>query len=154
MKITDNNGLRTQIDDLYQKTNQIVLAKWSLKIAKRILEAAGIDYKNIAVIVGGFKVNELWQNSKARTHTVRQAGFKIHKLAHDSDSEIQKSAFRTAGQAVASGHMKEHAMVASDYAIKTIGLITNNDLGAITKERRWQLNALNKLKKVNAFLFC
>jgi len=42
--------------------------------------------------------------------------------------------------------MKEHAIVASDYAIKTIGLITNNNMDAITKERKWQLNELNKLK--------
>ena len=46
------------------------------------------------------------------------------------------------------GHMIEHAMVASDYAIKTIGLITNNDIDAITKERKWQLNELNKLKNI------
>lgn len=36
-------------------------------------------------------------------------------------------------------------MVASDYAIKTINLISPNDFDAVTKERRWQFN---KLKKV------
>ena len=50
-----------------------------------------------------------------------------------------------AGQAVASGHMREHAMVASDYAIKTIGLISSNDIQDITTEREWQLNELKKL---------
>nr|WP_308743365.1 hypothetical protein [uncultured Anaerocolumna sp.] len=38
--------------------------------------------------------------------------------------------------------MREHAMVASDYAIKTIDLISSNDIEAITKEREWQLNEL------------
>jgi len=138
IKIKDNVKLRSKIDELYENTNQIDLAKWSLKIAKRILRVANIDYKDIDVIVEGFKINKLWQKGKASTHDVRQAGFKIHKLA--------KSTFRTVGQAIASGHMKEHAMVASDYAIKTIGLITNNDTNAITKERKWQLNELNKSK--------
>lgn len=146
IKIKDNAKLRSEIDELYENMNQIILAKWSLKIAKRILCVADIDYKTIDVIVGGFKVNEQWQKGKARMYDVRQAGFKIHKLARNSNTEIQKSAFRTAGQAVASGHMKEHAMVTSDYAIKTIGLITNNDMDAITKERKWQLNELKKLK--------
>jgi hypothetical protein len=41
--------------------------------------------------------------------------------------------------------MREHAMVASDYAIKTIGLIAKNDTKIITKERRWQLNELVRL---------
>lgn len=154
IKIKDNAELRSEIDKLYENTNQIDLAKWSLKIAKRILRVTSIDYKKIDVIKEGFKVNELWQRGKARMHDVRQVGFKIHKLAHDSDSEIQKSAFRTVGQAVASGHMKEHAMVASDYAIKTIGLNTNNDANVITKERKWQLDELNKIHnraQVDAF---
>jgi len=146
IKIKDNVKLRFEIDELYENLSQIDLAKWSLKIVKRILRVADIDYKNIDVIVEGFKINELWQKGKVRMHDVRQAGFKIHKLARNSNSEIQKSAFRTVGQAVASGHMKEHAIVASDYAIKTIGLITNNNMDAITKERKWQLNELNKLK--------
>ena len=146
IKIKDNVKLRFEIDELYENLSQIDLAKWSLKIAKRILRVADIDYKNIDVIVEGFKINELWQKGKVRMHDVRQVGFKIHKLARNSNSEIQKSAFRTVGQAVASGHMKEHAIVASDYAIKTIGLITNNNMDAITKERKWQLNELNKLK--------
>ena len=42
-----------------------------------------------------------------------------------------------AGQAVASGHMREHAMVTSDYAIKTIGLISSSSIEAITTEREW-----------------
>jgi len=146
IRIKDNVKLRTEIDELYENKNQIDLAKWSLKIAKRILHVAGIDYKNIDVIVEGFKINELWQKGEARMHDVRQVSFKIHKLARDSESEIQKSAFRTVSQAIASGHMKEHAMVASDYAIKTIEIITNNDTDAITKERKWQLNELNKSK--------
>jgi hypothetical protein len=65
----------------------------------------------------------------------KQTGFKIHKIARKCDSEIKKIALRVTGQAVASGHMKEHAMVASDYAVKTMGLISSNDMDAITSER-------------------
>ena len=77
-------------------------------------------------------------------HDVRQAGFKIHKVARESDSDIKKTALRVVGQAVGSGHMREHAMVASDYTIKAINLIKPNDFDAITKEREWQLNELKK----------
>ena len=41
---------------------------------------------------------------------------------------------KTSQEDVASGHMKEHAMIASDYAIKAIELIYFNDRGAITLE--------------------
>ena len=144
IKIEDNSELRTKIDELYKKTNQVDLAKWSLLMAKHILDIVDIDYHSVEEIVNGFKVNELWQIGEARMHDVRQAGFKIHKLARESDSDIKKTALRVVGQAVGSGHMREHAMVASDYTIKTINLISPNDFDAITKEREWQLNELKK----------
>ena len=111
-------------------------------ISKAHIGIVNIDYYSIDEIVEGFNVNELWQVGKARMHDVREAGFKVHKLARECDDEIKKTALRVAGQAVGSGHMREHAMVASDYAIKTIDLISSNDFEAITKEREWQLNEL------------
>ena len=71
--------------------------------------------------------------------------FKIHKIARACNSEVYQTSLRVVGQAVASGHMKEHSMVASDYAVKTIGLITSNNAEAIAAERSWQLNELKKL---------
>ena len=144
IKIKDNSELRAKIDELYEKMNQVDLAKWSLLMAKHILDTVDIDYNSIDAIVDGFIVNELWQTGKARMYDVRQAGFEIHKIARECDTEIKKTALRVVGQAVSSGHMREHAMVASDYAIKTIGLISSNDIDAITFEREWQLNELKK----------
>ena len=148
IKIKDNSELRMKIDELYEKTDQVDLAKWSLIMAKHILDIVDIDYNFVDEIVNGFKVNELWQIGEARMHDVRHAGFKIHKVARESDSEIRKTALRVVGQAVGSGHMREHAMVASDYGIKTINLISPNDLDAVTKQRRWQLNELKKFHKL------
>lgn len=37
IKIEDNSELRTKIDELYEKTNQVDLAKWSLLMAKHVL---------------------------------------------------------------------------------------------------------------------
>jgi hypothetical protein len=147
MKIVDNNQLRVEIDELYEKMSRIDLAKWSLSIAKHILDIVGIDYNLIVDIADGFQVNELWQLDKAGMHDVRQAGFKIHKLARECDDEIRKTALRVAGQAVGSGHMKEHAMVASDYAVKTIGLLNSNNINAVTREREWQLNELKRISQ-------
>ena len=144
IKIKDNIELRREIDELYENMDQVNAAKWSIPIAKHILKIADIDYKSMDEILEGFKVNKLWQVKKARMHDVRQAGFKIHKLARKSNSEIEKTVLRVVGQAVASGHMKEHAIIASDYAVKTVGLINNDSIEAITREREWQLNEIKK----------
>lgn len=82
---------------------------------------------------------------------VRKAGFKIHEEARKCKTEITKNILITAGQAVGVGHMREHAMVCSDYAIKVIQLFYANDLNRITQERNWQINELLntiELKKV------
>jgi hypothetical protein len=143
IKIAYNTEIRKEIDELYRLMDKVALAKWALSIAKHILETVDIDYKSIDEIVDGFRVNELWQIKKATIHEVRQAGFKIHKIARESDNEITKTALRVVGQAVSSGHMREHAMVASDYAVKVIGLVNSSSIEAISIERKWQILELS-----------
>jgi hypothetical protein len=144
IKTKDNSELRKEIDDLYENMDQISLAKWSLLIAKHILKIVDIDYESIEEIVEGFRVNELWQVKEVRIHVVRQAGFKIHKIARECGSDVKQTALRVVGHAVASGHMREHAIIASDYAVKTIGLINCDSMEAITIEREWQLDEIKK----------
>ncbi len=142
IKIVDDSIIRNKIDTLYENTSQIILVKWSISMAKHILDLVGFDYKTSDIIIEGFKVNEMWQSGKARMHDVRQAGFKVHKLAKETKSTVNQTALRVVGQAIASGHMREHSMVASDYAIKVINLQFANNLDLITKERKWQLEEL------------
>ena len=100
----------------------------------------------MSVITNGFRIIELWQKGKSSVHEVRQAGFKIHEVARQCKSEIAKNAVRTVGQAVGVGHMREHAMVCSDYAIKTIQLAFPDQTDKISQERQWQLDELKKFK--------
>ena len=144
IKIVDNSKRRKEIDEIFENMNQVSIAKWSLSMAKHTLKMVHIDCETVEEIKEGFRINELWQIQEARMHDVRQAGFKIHKLTRENDSEINKIVLRVVGQAVGSGHMKEHAMMASDYAVKTIGLISSNNLKSITLEREWQLNEIKK----------
>ncbi|MDK2819871.1 MAG: hypothetical protein KFW07_03475 [Mycoplasmataceae bacterium] len=50
---------------------------------------------------------------------------------------------RVVGHSISIGHMPEHAIVASDYAVKLINIIYN-DQENIINERQWQIKALNK----------
>ncbi len=147
IKILDPDPLRTVIDQLYQKTNQVDLAKWSLSIAKHVFTLAKIDYRLIRSVIEGFQINELWQLGEVSVHHLRQSAFKIHKLARECENEMHQTALRVAGHAVASGHMAEHALIAADYAIKAVGILTSNNLAAITREREWQLNELKRISQ-------
>lgn len=142
IKIKDEVLLRAKIDAVYETSDQIILARWSLMMAKHILELVKIPYENNTIIADGFETNVSWQNGKVRMYDVRQVGFKIHQLARTRENEIEKTALRVVGQAVGSVHMREHAMVASDYSIKVINLINPDCLKAVSDERQWQLDKL------------
>lgn len=143
IKISDNSELRTEIDKLYELTEQVALAKWAIECAKHILPLSEIENIDLSVIKSGFMTNYLWQIGEASVCEVRQAAFEIHAIARNCKTEIGKSSIRTAGQAVAVGHMREHAMVCSDYAIKTVQMSFPNDNEKITEERTWQLKKLD-----------
>lgn len=143
IKINDIPELRTSLDVIYEGKTQIQLAQWSLNLAEHILTVVGYDYEAAdSVIQYGFATNRQWQAGKARMFDVRQAGFKVHQLAKVCNDPVIQAALRVAGQAVGTGHMREHAMVASDYAIKTINLKYPNDMNAVRTEREWQIASL------------
>ena len=145
IKIMDNDDLRNKIESIYEVTNQVILSEWSMEIAKHIIKITDLDVSEYPEITESFKVIELWQQGQAGTNDVRKAGFAIHKTAREQGDELTRTVFRIIGQAVSSGHMKEHSMVASDYAIKVINLMNPNDIDKVAEERRWQLNTLTQL---------
>lgn len=145
IKIIDNAQLRAEIETLYDLAPQVTLAQWAIECAEHILFLSEIENIDISDIYNGILTNQRWQNGKASVHEVRQAGFKVHGLARQCQTEIGKNAIRTAGHAVAVGHMREHAMVCSDYAIKTVQLAFADDIEKIDLERQWQLNTLKVL---------
>lgn len=147
IKLIDNVSLRDEIELLAAKLDQVDLAKWAISVAKHVLPYLEKEFPNNENIILGFHINVLWQHGKATVHEVRQAGFGVHKVARQCKSETAKSAARAAGQAVGVGHMREHAMVATDYAIKAVGLDCNGDFDNIIQERRWQLDELKKYLK-------
>ncbi len=145
IKIVDNDEIRSKIDKIYEEQNQVLLAKWALEIAKHMIKITNLDASNYPEIHDGFIMNELWQKNQARRFDVRQIGFQIHKIAREQKDEVIKNVFRVIGQAVGSGHMKEHSLVASDYAIKVINLMFSNNMDKVNEERNWQLNTLIQL---------
>ena len=77
-------------------------------------------------------------------HDVRQVGFAVHKLARQASDELTTAVLRVVGQVIGTGHMPDHAMVASDYAIKVINLLYPSDRAAITHERQWQVRVMRE----------
>lgn len=147
IKIADDTKLRKELDFEYENSSQVQLCKYALDLATHILELINYPDLDNDTITEGFLINEQWQKGNARMHDVRKISFKIHQMAKASENVIICTALRVVGQAVATGHMKEHSMVASDYAVKVINLLNPNSMDAVKKERMWQINHLKEIKK-------
>lgn len=145
IKIPDDEALRESLDNLYQKQEHLTLARWSLEIAARVISLTELAVADYPEIQQGFEQNKLWQTGDARMHDVRQAGFALHRRAKTQTDAIKLNTLRTIGQAVSSGHMPDHALVASDYAVKVIHLLFPHDQAKITAERQWQIEKLQEL---------
>jgi len=146
IKIIDHTALRKEIDALYEQSDPPDLANWAVLCARRVLPHAKLSCADLQLVEDGFRVNALWQTGTAGIYSIRQAGFRIHRIARNAPSEIACSALRAAGHAVGTGHMKEHAMHCSDYAIKTLELAFPGQTEIIERERSWQRDALNKIR--------
>lgn len=67
-------------------------------------------------------------------------------MAKESKPEASKYAARSFAQAIATGHMRGHAMVCSDYAVKLVNISNNSSVAeAATKERERQLRIAEEM---------
>ena len=144
IKLNDSIELRAKLDEIYEAATQEQIVKWALSMSVHILEIAAPGYLEHKILTNGFLINKLQKEEKSRVHQVRQESLKIHQLAKACEDEKIKIVLRVAGHAAATGHMKEHGMVASDYAIKYVNLEFPNNIEAVISERSWQIQELKK----------
>ena len=147
ISIADDPELKEEPDQEYELASQVQLCKYALKLAAHIRELINYSDPDNVTITKSLLINELWQKGIARVHDVRQASITIHQMAKTSEDAAVCAGLRVIGHAVATGHMREHAMVASDYAIRVTNLLDPENMEAVKKERLWQINHLKESKK-------
>jgi hypothetical protein len=146
IRIPDDTELRSRLDQEYEDASQAQLCRYALMLADHILNYMDGSKLNHDTIREGLWINEQWQKGNTRVHDVRQASFKIHQLAKESEDVMICTALRVVGHAVATAHMREHAMVASDYAVKAVCLLHPDCMDAVRNERLWQIQHLQEIK--------
>ncbi|AIQ24155.1 putative immunity protein [Paenibacillus sp. FSL H7-0737] len=146
IKIVDNNELRNQLEETLEKLPQKFLAKWALSVAVEHLDHLDQHLINDPRIDLGIETLEKRIAGGIRAFDLRKVGFIVNELAKKSTTEASKYAARSFEQAIATGHMRGHAMVSSDYAVKMVNI--SNDFSvaeAATKERERQLRIAKEM---------
>lgn len=150
IKIRDDENKRNELEQILNSLSQRKLAIWARKNANRFISCIDIgDEKAKADIV--FRTSDILQkrmDGKISAFELRDAGFLANTLAKDSLNEISKFSSRVYAQAIATGHMRGHAIVSSDYAIKVINLLTDNDKVEAGNERNRQIELAESLLEV------
>ena len=149
IKVTDIPQKRLELEKLLEQLPHKEIARWAVENARRFIE----DIENFAdkesILEEALNVFQQRLEGKISAYQLRQAGFLANTLSKRSKADISKFAARVYAQVIASAHMRGHAMVSSDYAIKVIQLKDPKDLDRVRVERERQISlAQDFLKKV------
>ncbi|QLB52144.1 hypothetical protein FFV08_05550 [Streptococcus sanguinis] len=141
LKILDDGEERLELELVLEQLPQGQLARWAMKIASSfilLIDAKDESEKQrILPQIGAIFQARL--DGRASAYELRTAGFLANKLSRQAQSQIGKYAARVFAQAVATAHMRGHAIVAADYAIKVRNLQSPDDLQRAVKEREGQI---------------
>ncbi|MDR1323313.1 MAG: hypothetical protein LBK68_02630 [Candidatus Margulisbacteria bacterium] len=147
-KIDDIPDLRIELENIFDRKNHQEMAKYSLLLGQHILKIT--NTKPCREILEGFAINKKWQNGEtgkgfAKFQVARNAAGKLLDLARDEKDPIKEKVYRVMAQIVNIPHVKNHALWASDYAVKLINTMYPNNLAEVKKEREIQIKLLKSV---------
>lgn len=149
IKVTDIPQKRLELEKLLEQLPHKEVARWAVENARKFIEDIESFADKESILEETLNVFQQRLEGKKSAYQLRQAGFLANTLSKRSKADISKFAARVYAQAIASAHMRGHAIVSSDYAIKVIQLKYGKDLDRVRMERERQITlARDLLKKV------
>jgi len=141
-----------RIVELVKRTDKKWLAAWAIDCAERVLPYFEKKYpedkrprKAIAVLQDWIKTGVF------KMSVIRKASLDSHAAAREvGEDSPARSAARSAGQTVATAHVKTHSMGSAIYALQAVYRASNpkDAEAAIEKEREWQYKHLLELLNI------
>jgi hypothetical protein len=131
-KIDDIPELKEQLIDIFESKSHRDISHYSLLLAEHILSLTNTPVDD--AIAKCFDIVRKWQDGKAKFQEARQVAFMLHRLARMEKDPIKVKVLRVMGQVAATPHVKRHALIASDYAIKLINLMYPKKFEEVIKE--------------------
>jgi len=147
IKIDDVPGKRNELVALLEKLPHKYLAKWSIENAQAYLPLIDIGDNKIKseIITETSQILAKTIDGKSGAFELRKAGFLANTLSKKSLNDISKFSARVFAQAIASGHMRSHGIVSSDYAIKVVNMQWPNDRSKVASERDRQIELAKEI---------
>ena len=149
LKILDDGQKRLELEQILVELPQQQLAQWAMEHATRFIalidaEDESEKQKILTQVRAIFRAR---LDDRASAYELRQAGFLAQQLSQQAKSPVSKYAARVFSQAVATAHMRGHAIVSADYAVKVINMQSPDDMKAVISERKQQIRLAKEWQK-------
>jgi hypothetical protein len=136
--------------ELVETTTHKVLALWALDCAERVMPFFEEMHPEDQRPRRALETLRTWiATGVFRMDTIRKASLDAHAAAREvGEDNPARSAARAAGQAVATAHVRTHALGPAIYALQAIHRATtpSDADAAVAEERAWQYHHLLHLK--------
>jgi hypothetical protein len=142
-KLDDNPELKSKLIDVFDTKTHRNVSRYGLLLADHILQLTNMPIDE--ALEACYSVNQRWQDGDAKFQEARDVAFEMHELAREEKDPVKEKALRVMGQVAAIPHVKRHALIASDYAIKVINLLYPGNLVEVKKEREFQIKLMESV---------
>jgi hypothetical protein len=132
MKMRDRRFIAEHRGGPLKKEQHRQLIKWAYQCVEHVLTLCG--EKPDERLIDAIRVAKAWEEENASVGEARKASVRAHAAARESPDPVSMAVARSAGHAVATAHMADHAPGAADYALKALKLSGKS----VEKERQWQ----------------
>jgi len=142
-KLDDVPALKEALISVYETKSHKDVSRYSLLLAEHVLSLSGMPINE--TVDACFSVSRAWQEGTAKFQQARQVAFALHRLAREETDPVYVLVYRTLGQIAATPHVKRHALVASDYAVKLVNRMFPRDLDKVREMRETQISLMQSV---------
>lgn len=141
--IQDDVEQREELQKIFESKTHKAMVKYSLLLGSHIMELT--DTQPCEEITQAYEISQNWLDGKAKSAEARAAAIKIHRLAHNEEDPVMEKVYRIMVQVAATPHVKNHALIASDYAIKLINTMYPDNAKEVSRERETQIRLMKSV---------
>ncbi len=142
-KLDDLAELKARLIAVFDTKTHRNVSKYSMLLGDHVLALASMPKEGEVALC--FTVNERWREGDAKFQEARDVAFLMHELARPETDPVRAAALRTLGQLAATPHVKRHALIASDYAVKVVNLLHPGNMEEVRKERELQIRLMESV---------
>jgi hypothetical protein len=138
-KIDDIPALKAKLIAAFdaKASDHKAISRYSVLLAAHVLDVTSVQRD--ATIDQCFAVNEQWQEGKVAFQAARNVAGMLLRLAREEQNPLRATVLRVMAQVAATPHVKRHALIASDYAIKLINVMHPHNVDEVRRERETQI---------------